>query len=95
MFLQHPSCPLPLLLLLLRLLSHPWLHMQPSYLVVHPGKRPAQLCLPATGTQIVAACSWMGEWCRWGGWRIAVTRMTMAFSGFTYPPTSPFQPIFF
>ena len=92
-FLQHPSRPLPIPLL--RLLSRPWLPMQPSYLVVRPDKLLAQWCLPAAGTRIVAACSWMGEWCGRGGGRIAVTRMTMAFSGLTYPPASPFQTISF
>ena len=91
MFLRHPSCPLPIPLLWH--LSRPWLPMQPSYLVDRPGKPPAWLCLPATGAQFVAARSWMGEWCGRGGGCIAVTWMTMAFSGPTYPPASPFQPI--
>ena len=93
MFLRHPSHPLPLPLLWL--LSRPWLPVQPSYLVAHPGKLLARLCLPAAGARIVAARSWMGEWCGRGGGCIAMTRMTMAFSGLTYPPASPFQMISF
>ena len=93
MFLWLPSHPLPVLLL--RLLSRPWLPVQPSYLIVRPGKLLAWRCLPAAGARIVAACSWMGEWCGWGGGRIATTRMTVAFSGLTYPPASPFQTISF
>ena len=85
-FLRHPSRPLPLLLL--RLLSRPWLPVQLSYLVVHPGKLLARRCLPAAGARIVVARSWMGEWCGRGGGCIATTQMTMAFSGLTYPPTS-------
>ena len=90
-FLQRPSHPLPIPLL--RYLSHPWLLLQPSYLVAHLGKPLARLCLPTTGAQIVVARSWMGEWCRRGGRHIAVTQMTVVFSGLTYPPASPFQMI--
>ena len=92
-FLRRPSRPLPVLLL--RLLSRPWLPVQPSFLIVRPGKLLARRCLPAAGARIVAARSWMGEWCGRGGGRIAATRMTMAFSGLTYPPASPFQTISF
>ena len=64
MFLWNSSSPLPKLLLwylsylLLPVLPPPWL----LFLITHPGKPPTWLCLPATGTQIVAAHSWMGEW---------------------------------
>ena len=88
-FLWCPSCPLPLLLLWN--LSRPWLPVQLSYLVACPGKPPAWLCLPTAGPQIVVARSWMGEWCGRGGGHIAATQITMAFSGLTFPPTSPFQ----
>ena len=91
MFLQHPSCSLPIPLL--QHLSRPWLPVQPSYLATYLGKPLAWLCLPAAGAQIVAARSWMGEWCGRGGRYIAVTRMTVAFSGLIYPPASPFQTI--
>ena len=92
-FLWRPSHPLPLPLL--RLLSRPWLPVQPSYLIIRPGKLLARRCLPAAGAQIVAARSWMGKWCGQGGGCIAATRMTVAFSGLTYPPASPFQTISF
>ena len=69
--------------------------MQPSYLVAHLGKVLTWLCLPAAGAQIVAARGWMGEWCRQGSGRIGTTRLTVAFSGLTYPPASPFQTISF
>ena len=92
-FLRHPSRPLHLLPL--QLLSRTWLPMQLSYLVAGLGKPPAWLCLPAAGTRIVVAHSWMGEWCGRGGGRIAMTQMTVVFSGLTYPPASPFQTISF
>ena len=81
MFLWHSSHPLPVPLLWH--LSRPWLPAQPPYLIARLGKPLARLCLSATGTQIVVAHSWMGEWCRRGGGCIAVTRMTMVFSGLT------------
>ena len=82
-FLWHPNCPLPIPLLWH--LSHPWLP-QPFYLVARLGKPPVWLCLPTAGARIVAARSWMGEWCRRGGGCIAATQITLAFSGLTYPP---------
>ena len=90
-FLRRPSRPLPLLPL--QLLSRPWLLVQPSYLVARLGKPLFWLCLPATGARIVAAHSWMGECCGQGSGCITATWMTMAFSGLTYPPASPFQTI--
>ena len=86
-FLWYPSRPL--LVPLLWHLSCPWLPMQLSYLVARLGKLLTWLCLPNAGAGIMVAHSWMGELCRWGGGCIAVTRMTMAFSGLTYPPLPP------